>query len=276
MFLIAGMTLFLINVSGQDTQVVPKSEIDILQAIDDENPFELFDAAHNNFFFQDPDEDRADRWRRRRKRFTPHWSGLEIGLNGYLTPDYSASLPSNLSWLDLNTGRSTNFNFNFAQLGLGFSRHFGLVTGVGVEFNKYFFEGNNNITKDLSGVVGPLYPPSGINYEKSKLVTTYLVIPVFIEGQIPVDGGKTLNIAAGMIAGGKIGSHSKVVYFDGGKEKVKEKDDFSLTVLRYGPTVRLGYECFQIYGTYYLTSLFNKDKGPELYPVQIGLAFTFD
>lgn len=235
--------------------------------------FEKYDFPDDDFFSQDDDE---DRWRRNRRRFTPHWAGFEIGLNGYLTPEGSTSLPAGMSYMDLNTSRSTNINLNFAQLGLGFGRHIGLVTGLGFEFNKYFFEGNNNITKDEFGVIGPLYPDPGITYDKSRFSSTYLVVPVMLEGQIPVDGRKTLNIAAGWITGAKLGSSSKVVYHENGKQKIKDKNDFSLRVLRYGPTVRLGYGFFQIYGTYYITSLFNQDKGPELYPVQVGVSFTFD
>lgn len=225
--------------------------------------------------YENQDEDEAESRRRNRRRFTPHWSGFEIGLNNYLTADYTMSLPSDLSYMDLNTGKSFNININFAQLGIGLSRHFGIVTGLGFEFNDYKFEGNNNITKDEDGVIVPYYPEDDIELEKSKLSTIYLTMPLMLEAQIPVKARRTVNIAAGAIGGVKLGSHSKIVYYDGGKEKIKDHDDFSLSVLRYGPTVRLGYESFQIYATYYMNGLFIEDKGPELYPVQMGIAFTF-
>ena len=224
----------------------------------------------------DQDDDRAEKRRRSRRRFTPHWSGFEFGMNNYMTPDNSFSLPSELSYLDLNTGKSFNVNLNIAQVGLGLTRRFGLVTGLGFEFNDYKFEGNNNITKDADGVIIPLYPDAGIEYDKSKLSTVYFTVPVLLELQIPVSSYRTINIAAGGIGGVKLGSHSKVVYHDGGKQKIKENDDFSLNILRYGPTVRVGYEEFQIYATYYLNGLFIENKGPELYPVQIGVSFSFN
>ena len=223
----------------------------------------------------DQDLDEAEKRKRDRRRFTPHWSAFEIGLNNYVTSDYSMSLPSELSYMDINTGKSFNININFAQLGIGLSRHFGIVTGLGLEFNDYKFEGNNNITKDDDGVIVAYYPDVGIELEKSKLSTIYLTMPLMLEAQIPVKARRTVNIAAGAIGGVKLGSHNKMVYYDGGKQKIKEHDDFSLSVLRYGPTVRLGYESFQIYATYYMNGLFIEDKGPELYPVQLGFAFTF-
>ncbi|MBS0010516.1 MAG: outer membrane beta-barrel protein [Bacteroidales bacterium] len=222
-----------------------------------------------------PDNDTAEDRRKDRRKFTPHWTAFEIGINNYVTPDYSMSLPSELSYMDLNTGKSFNVNINFAQLGIGLSRHFGLVTGLGLEFNDYKFEGNNNITKDDEGVISALYPADGIVYEKSKFSTSYLTMPLLLEAQIPVHHRRTLNIAAGAIGGVKLGSHNKMVYYDGGKQKVKESDDFSLSVLRYGPTLRLGYESFQVYATYYMNGLFITGKGPELYPFQLGIAFSF-
>lgn len=225
-------------------------------------------------YYHDDDDD-ADERRRDRRRYTPHWSGFEMGINNFLTADYSMSLPAELSYMDLNTGKSFNVNINFAQLGIGLSRHFGIATGLGLEFNDYKFEGNNNIAKDEDGIVDVAPAPDGIEYEKSKLSTVYLTMPVFLEAQIPVKYSRTLNIAAGAIGGVKLGSHSKVVYYDGGKQKNKENDDFSLSVLRYGPTVRLGYEQFQVYATYYMNGLFIEDKGPELYPFQVGMAFSF-
>lgn len=230
---------------------------------------------YEDIYYYDDTDDPADKRRRDRRRFTPHWSAIEIGMNNYLTSDYSMSLPPELSYMDLHTGKSFNININFAQLGIGLTRHFGIVTGLGLEFNDYKFEGNNNISKDEEGVIGPMYPADGIEYEKTKLTTTYLTMPLMLEAQIPVRYRRTINIAAGAIGGVKLGSHNKLVYYDGGKQKVKEKDDFSLSVLRYGPTVRLGYDSFQVYATYYMNGLFLENKGPELYPFQLGIAITF-
>lgn len=231
---------------------------------------------YEDVYYSDEGDKPADERRRNRRRFTPHWSALEIGINNYLTSEYSMSLPPELSYMDLNTGKSFNININFAQLGIGLSRRFGIVTGLGLEFNDYKFEGNNNISKNEEGVIGPMYPADGIVYEKTKLSTIYLTMPLMLEAQLPVKYSRTINIAAGAIGGVKLGSHNKLVYYDGGKQKVKEKDDFSLSVLRYGPSLRLGYESFQIYATYYMNGLFIENKGPELYPFQLGIAVSFN
>lgn len=209
--------------------------------------------------------------------FRPHWSGFEFGFNNYLADGYESTLPAEYNFMNLNTGKSFNVNINFAQLGIGITRRFGLVTGMGLQFNDYVFEGNNNIMKGENGVIVE-YDASadGIVLDKSKLSTTYFVMPLLLELQVPVQRHSSLNIAAGVIGGAKVASRTKLVYFNDGKQKIKERNDYSLNLLRYGPTVRLGYESFQIYATYYMNRLFKDQKGPELYPVQIGIAITLD
>lgn len=201
-------------------------------------------------------------------------SGVEFGFNNYVTSDRSLVLPADIEYMTLHSSKSSNFNINFSQLSLGLTRHIGFVTGIGFNWNNYRFDGNNNIIKGTNGIVEKLDPLA--NLDKSKLATVYLDLPFMLEIQIPVDNNH-INIAAGPIVAVKIGSHSKMVFQDG--QKVKANGDFSLNMLRYGATVRAGYGNFQIYGTYYMTPLFQTGKGPggnDLYPFEIGIAFTFN
>jgi hypothetical protein len=227
--------------------------------------------------------DRNDRWAeddrdndrmRRRLRFRGHWSGLELGFNNYMMSDNSVSLPDDIGYMTLNSGKSTNFNINFAQFSIGLGRHIGFVTGLGLNWNNYRFDRNNNIMKDFNGHIVELDP--GVTLKKSKLTTLYLTLPLMFEVQIPANANH-LTLAAGPIGALKIGSHTKMVYDDG--EKVKSNGDFSLNMLRYGATARVGYGNFMIYGTCYKTPLFQTGKGPgayDLYPFEIGIALTFN
>ena len=214
--------------------------------------------------------------RKESERFKAHLGGFEIGINSYLTSFWSTTLKPEDNYLNLNTSKSYTWNFSLPCLSVGFTRHLGLASTIGINFNKYRFDGNNSIAQDDNGVVGPIYPATDITYSKSKLVTTYATMPLILEGQIPLaNRHHTINIGAGVIGAAKLGSHTKVVYYSGGKEKEKHKDDFSLNTFRWGATGRIGYEFFQVYGTCYFTQMFEKGKGPELYPFEIGLAFTF-
>lgn len=226
-------------------------------------------------FLQDSDENQSSR-RRSGRRFEGHWSGLEIGFNNFLTPDRSMVLPNDIYYLTLNSGRAKNVNLNFAQINIGVTRRIGFVTGLGFNMSNYVFEGNNSIIKGTNGIIEPLIPDAGITYEKSKLTTRYITAPFLLEIQIPAGYNNHLNVAAGPIGAIKIGSHTKTVFYSEGKQKVKDHSDFSLNMLRYGFTARVGYEMVQFYGTYYMTPLFKTDKGPELYPFEIGVSFTIN
>lgn len=212
--------------------------------------------------------------RKSRKNFIGHWKGLEIGMNNYLTSDYSFSLPAEAQFMELNTGKSWGINLNFIQYDIGFGTDkVGLVTGMGLEFNNYKFDGDNSIIKDpVTREIVSLEYDAGTNIEKTKLATTYFTVPLLLEFQIPVSGHKRIHISGGVIGGLKIGSHTKVVYKETGtKQKDKIRDDFNLSPLRYGVTARIGYRALKIFATYNLTPMFESGKGPELYPISVGL-----
>jgi hypothetical protein len=224
-------------------------------------------STHN---YEDPEDERADM----RSRFRGHWAGFEFGFDNYVVSDYSLTLPESIDYMSLHSGKSHNFNFNVAQTSLGLARRIGFVTGLGFNWNNYRFDGNNNIIKSETGVIEK-YDPEAL-LKKSKFSTLYLTLPVLLEFQIPADHNH-LNIAAGLIGAVKLYSYSKMVFEEG--DKVRSEDDFSLNMLRYGVTARIGYENLQVYSTYYITPLFQTGKGPgaiDLFPVEIGLAFTFD
>jgi len=205
-------------------------------------------------------------------KFRGHWAGFEWGINNFLDTDNELS---HEDMADLNTGRSWVINLNFAQYSLGFgTSHIGLVTGLGLEMNNYFFDEDITIIEFGDYVIAD--PLSG-NVMKSKLTTTYLRIPVLLEVQFPnTVRSKRVFLSGGIVAGLKLGSHTKVVYDDdGGKNKDKNRDDFNINPFKYGLTARIGFGNISFFGDYYISTMFVKDKGPELHPFSLGLAMNF-
>lgn len=253
----------------------------ILESLEADEPRISFDQYHRNekddretLLFADYRNDQRDDKAIRRKRFRGHWTGVEIGFNNYLTPDNSLTLPENIDYMSLHSGKSRYFNANVAQTSLGLTRRIGFVTGLGVNWNNYRFDGNNNIIKLETGQIEK-YDPE-LLLKKSKLSTLYLTLPFLLEIQLPASCSQ-LNIAAGPIGAVKLYSYSKMVFDNG--DKVRSEDDFSLNMLRYGATLRIGFGNFQIHGTSYLMPLFQTGKGPggvDLYPFEVGIAFTID
>ncbi|MBK9388752.1 MAG: hypothetical protein IPN68_00675 [Bacteroidetes bacterium] len=263
-----GDKVFSVKESGDETRIsVGKKEYRVVE-----------DNDGVTVYKRDKNDEEKEIHRRKNDRFRGHLGGVELGMNGFLTDYWSTALAPEDNYFDLNTAKSNAWNFYFPNINLGITRHFGIVSTVGLSYNHYRFDQNNSITKDGDGVIGPLYPEPGIVYTKSKFTTAYATLPVLLELQIPVNGShsKTLNFSAGVIGAVKIASKTKVVYDNGEKQKSKIKDDYSLNVLKWGATARIGYENLQIFGTTYLTPMFESGKGPEFYPYEIGLSFTFN
>jgi hypothetical protein len=214
---------------------------------------------------------------KKHNHFKGHWGGFEFGMNNFMNKDFSMTRSGPDQFMDVNTGSSWNVNLNLFQHSFGFGTDiFGLVTGLGFEFNDYKFDGNNNIMKDsTSGViVSKNYAQS---LEKTKISTGYLTLPLILELQLPgsVKNSKRVHIAIGVIGGLKMGSHSKVEYYVANKlQKDIVKDDFNIQSLRYAYTARIGYGNLSVYANYYATTFFEKGKGPELYPFAIGLSLS--
>ncbi len=200
-----------------------------------------------------------------------------MGLANYLTPDNSLTLPPEDSYMDLNTGRSYTLGINVVDVGVGFGTDkIGLVSGLGFEFTNYNFNGQNSIRKDpVTGVIGEYVPEYAGNITKSKMTMWYLNVPLLIEFQIPA-GRKRVNLSMGVVGGLKLLSRTKIKYVEAGsKSKEVARGDYNLYPLRWGTTARVGNGFMHLYATYYPTSLFKKDLGPVLYPLNVGLFFAF-
>ena len=120
---------------------------------------------------------------KKKKKFKGHWSGVEFGLNNFVDDKFSMTRADGEQFMDLNTGRSWNFNWNIKQYSIGFGTdRLGLVTGLGLEFNNYHFDGDNNIQEVDGNIVTKDDYPSSLT--KSKLKTTFLTVPLLLELQL--------------------------------------------------------------------------------------------
>ena len=211
-------------------------------------------------------------WRNKPSRFRGHWAGFELGLNNMVDKDFQlAGTKPEHDFLDLNTGKSWEFDLNFMQFNLPFGKSVGLVTGMGFKWNNYWFDAGNSIMKDpVTRVIVPRYPPPGVSYAKSKLNTCYLTVPLIFE--VHFGPGKKGFIGLGVIGDLKLFSNTKIKYYDGGsKQREKVKSDFNLSPLRYHLTARAGYSFIKIFANYSMVPMFKTNMGPELYPVTVGL-----
>jgi len=205
--------------------------------------------------------------------FNAHWAGLEVGMNMFYESDYSMyDGLGNGEFFDLNPGKSLTWNLNFAEWAFKNERKtFGIVTGLGISFSDYTFDQAISIEKQSGdGMIVPVFLESD-GLKKSKLHATYLTAPLMLEIKTPLRmGSSRLYIAGGVIGGLNIGSHTKIKYKN---DKDKTKSNYHLSPFKYDITGRIGFGDFCIFANYSMTALFKDGKGPELYPLMVGISF---
>jgi hypothetical protein len=83
----------------------------------------------------------------------------------------------------------------------------------------------------------------------------------------------TFFLSAGVIGSVKVASRQKMMFAD--NRVYINKNDFNLAPFKLDATARIGNNSFTLFANYSLTTLFEKNKGPELYPLTVGLGFVF-
>ena len=257
----------------------------------EENP--EFRQLENEFEDMDKDKDEERReynYERKARRFsgskTTFVSGLDIGINNYLEdgnyPDnqqyavkpwgswYVAIMPT---WQTHLTGKLA------LDYGAGFSW-----------YNFKFQDPRTRLIKEDDGVIFDQWDVE-MQASKSKLTVAHInahLVPVLDFGYRTstrtYDDGfvqkKTryrrngFRIGAGAFVGTRIDSYQKLVWRETGhKSKLREKDNFYLENLRYGARFLLGYGEVDFFVNYDMSTLFSKDRGPELNSITFGLSF---
>jgi hypothetical protein len=207
--------------------------------------------------------------------FTGHWAGIAIGLNGFVNKDYSMYSEEQNGFLDNDLIWSNSLHFNFFQYSKGLQtmrNTIGLVTGAGLNIQNFRLKDDITIERTSSGMI---YPKT-LNFEsnqKSKLSSFYLDVPLLLEFQIPVKNyANRFYISAGLIGSKRLSTKTKIKYRENGqKQKLKTPGSYSISEYKCSATVRIGYRWINIFASCDLVPLFEKDKGPVLYPYTFGI-----
>lgn len=206
------------------------------------------------------------------KKFDGNWGGVELGLNFLVDKQLNSGFQTEYEFLELNQPKSLTVQLNLIEYNIPIVRNnFGIVTGLGLWINNYRFDNNIILVSDSVQIFG--YADTTWNYTKSKLTTSYLTLPIIFEYQVRDKRGKeVLHIGAGAYGGVKLGSKSKTVYvYENTKIKTKDNNDFKLNPFKYGLTARIGWRKLNFFANYNLSELFESNKGPEIYPFEVGI-----
>ena len=230
-----------------------------------------------------------------KKKYNGHWAGIELGISGYVTPEFNMNFNPSYPYLNMNTARSLTVNLNPFELNVNLCKnHIGFTTGLGLQVSNYYFTNNYVMLKDsLALVAYKVQDLQGnpVTMKVNKMVISYLNVPLFFEYQ--TNRYRRLNsfhITLGVVAGVRIGSYTKQVYnnkeesyflvdetghrvatFDVNHYTVRDRGAYHLNPFKLDAAFRIGWSHLNLFGTYSLTRMFQKNQGPELYPFTIGI-----
>jgi hypothetical protein len=233
----------------------------------------------------DDNDESDEEWLRDRRirtiRKSRHSINFDLGVNNYLSdgkfPDENNELYAVRPWgswyVGINSVQHTHVGGKFfIEWGLGLSW-----------YNFKFQQDNILISKDENGVIFS-EDPRDVRHIKSKLGVSYAnvsFIPMLDFGgrgkktRFWNSYGSNFRIGAGPYAGYRLGSRSKLVYNEDGREKDKDRNNFYLNNFRYGVRVQLGIRSTDIFFNYDLNELFSteKENNPKLNAFSFGIIF---
>jgi hypothetical protein len=187
--------------------------------------------------------------------------------------DFWQGAPSNASVKQYSPGVSYS---SFQDYPLGTS-NFTLAYGLGFSFHNMrtgsllgYDSAGVSVFTELNNI------QQGIKYKVNKHTFTYLDTPV--ELRFRSKGKNTFRVNLGFRFSVLLQEHSKYVGDDFRDNtdhtiKFKEYKHRNFETYRYGVTARIGYKWFNVFGYYSLTNIFKDKKGPEMYPISLGISF---
>jgi len=196
---------------------------------------------------------------------------FDLGLSTYTDKGSYTLSPAN-SFLERETWKSSNFGFEFFQMGYRFNNHFKIYAGAGLDWNHMRLKQNITFQKDKSTLS---YVTDAVDYKKNRFSSQYLRIPLSFQFRTNNDKkGDKLNFVIGPEIGFLLNGKVKQVSDANGKDKFK--DDYNLNPFRYGAFARLGYGGTGVYVKYYGNDVFADGQGPaDFKNLSFGLMFGF-
>lgn len=212
--------------------------------------------------------------RSRNPRFRGHWSGYNLGFADFANPKYNEDADS--EYMELERVNSLVMQFNMFQYSMRLNKrnNLGLVTGLGLEYQRLRFEHKNTIRKGENGDIRPL---DMADVKKSSLKNLFLTVPFLFEWQFPAEKYKRAYIGAGIVGGVRLHTKTKVVYKNenGDKRRLKKSGDYNMNPFKADVVVRVGYDRIALWSSYTLNRMMKADKAPELHPYVIGFGINF-
>lgn len=188
-----------------------------------------------------------------------------VSVGAEIYQDFWMNWPKGMNVRAINQGAGgfVMYNVPIGKSPLTFS------LGAGLGFHNLY---SNTTINDIHADTITFTPiVDSIDYRKSKLGLTYLDFPI----ELKLVTNKKLRFAVGVKLGYLLDAKTKYKGDDaeGFESTIKYRKVEHVDKFRFGPTVRFGYDWFQIMGYFSVTQVFEKGLGPDVYPISVGITF---
>lgn len=196
-----------------------------------------------------------------------------LGLGFGVFNDIWLNVPNDISPRKINQGADVFLNYAFPMDKKG---HLSFFTGAGLGMHNFYHQALLGVT---DGGVSYFYNAlasvnnNKITVKKSKLSITYFDIPFGFQYK----ASNKMHGTLGFKVGWSVNDHTKYKGSDlsgnGLLSKEKTLNLRNIQNIHYGPYAVIGYKWVGLSAFYQISSVFEKDFGPQISPVSIGLVF---
>jgi len=202
-----------------------------------------------------------------------HWQGLWLGFGGYTNPSIGFTMNPRYKYMELDYGRSFNFQWNLAQRNVNiYKKYIQLSTGIGFQFSNLKFENNTKLNADSSFTWGYVDSSNTFSYRKNRFKQSYVTVPLLLNFNTSKNLKNNFHLTMGVVGKYLLGSRSKQILLQNNNQYTFiRKDDYNINPFQFDGYASIGYRNFTVFGQYALTEMFKKNKGPQVYPFAVGI-----
>ncbi|RVU00049.1 PorT family protein [Mucilaginibacter limnophilus] len=208
---------------------------------------------------------------------SPGWSfgvtlsRIDIGF-ATLNDNGSFKLSPENEFLRYRSWKSSNFAFDFVQLGYRFNSAFKIYVSGGFEWTKFRLREDVTLQRFQPQLT---YEESPVDFDKNNFSFTYFRIPLSFYWRSHDDkDGHRFSVVAGPTLGLLINGYTKQKSDENGTQKFS--GGYNLAKVQYGAHLRAGYGGIGFFAKYYFNDMFDDSpaqKGLRLFTVGATVGF---
>ena len=193
-----------------------------------------------------------------------------------LFTDLWQDVPTNVNVRAINQGVNIYAMLNYPIANSNFS----LAAGLGVSSHNFYSDATPIIGESGTSFIKlDEKHQKKVDYSINKINVTYIDIPIEIKFKTRAERSKRFKASIGCKIGYNISNHTKYR----GEDVIENTSDYitlkksnikNINDWNYGITARIGYGRYNLMAYYSLSKLFEKNKGPQIYPISIGISIT--